>query len=48
MDLEKCKTSTLRAKLLEVKGVDPETADEILLYGFKHPFSKFSKLSIHF
>jgi len=28
---------TLREKLLEVKGVGPETADSILLYGLKKP-----------
>ncbi|MCX5694667.1 MAG: endonuclease III domain-containing protein [Candidatus Omnitrophica bacterium] len=28
---------TLRAQLLEVKGIGPETADSILLYAFKKP-----------
>ena len=28
---------TLRPKLLAVKGIGPETADSILLYGLKKP-----------
>ncbi len=35
--LEKIRTGVLREKLLEVKGVGPETADSILLYAFEHP-----------
>lgn len=29
--------SVLREKLLNVKGIGPETADSILLYAFNHP-----------
>ena len=30
-------TSTVRAELLALSGVGPETADSILLYGGNHP-----------
>jgi endonuclease-3 related protein len=39
-DLKKMKTerlAVLREKLLQVKGIGPETADSILLYGLKKP-----------
>jgi endonuclease-3 related protein len=39
-DLKKMKTerlAVLRGKLLQVKGIGPETADSILLYGLKKP-----------
>ncbi len=35
--LAKMSTATLRAALLEVYGVGPETADDILLYAFQRP-----------
>lgn len=35
--LKSTKTPSLRKNLLEVKGIGPETADEILLYGFQRP-----------
>ncbi|MGB9298999.1 MAG: endonuclease III domain-containing protein [Anaerolineae bacterium] len=40
MDLERLRSlplETLRAELLEVKGVGPETADSILLYALQRP-----------
>jgi endonuclease-3 related protein len=36
-DLEGVKTYQLRAELLSVKGIGPETADSILLYAFNRP-----------
>ncbi len=36
-DLQKKSTDTLRAALLSVHGVGPETADDILLYAFNRP-----------
>jgi endonuclease-3 related protein len=39
-DLKKMKTerlAVLRGKLLQVKGIGPETADSILLYGLRKP-----------
>jgi endonuclease-3 related protein len=35
--LERVPTETLRAQLLAVHGVGPETADDILLYAFERP-----------
>jgi len=35
--MKKEKMETLRPKLLEVKGIGPETADSILLYGLREP-----------
>ena len=35
--LAKWKTDRLRQALLEVHGIGPETADDILLYAFEHP-----------
>lgn len=36
-NLHKLSTAELRAALLEVHGVGPETADDILLYAFRRP-----------
>jgi len=36
-ELDKLETPALRDALLEVKGVGPETADDILLYAFNRP-----------
>jgi endonuclease-3 related protein len=36
-NMKKEKLETLRQKLLEVKGIGPETADSILLYGLRKP-----------
>ncbi|PLW80023.1 endonuclease [Candidatus Woesearchaeota archaeon] len=38
-NLEKLEVSTLREKLLEIKGVGPETGDSIVLYAFNKPTS---------
>ncbi|MGQ9658819.1 MAG: endonuclease III domain-containing protein [Thermochromatium sp.] len=35
--LDALKTETLRARLLTVSGIGPETADDILLYAFERP-----------
>ena len=35
--LEQLDTQTLRISLLEINGIGPETADEILLYAFNRP-----------
>ena len=35
--LDRLETSALRAALLGVKGIGPETADDILLYAFERP-----------
>ena len=36
-NIDRLSTGDLRAALLEVHGVGPETADDILLYAFRHP-----------
>lgn len=36
-DMGRARTNKLRKELLAVKGVGPETADSILLYGFNRP-----------
>ncbi|MEE9597201.1 MAG: endonuclease III domain-containing protein [Acidiferrobacterales bacterium] len=36
-NIDRLSTGELRAALLEVHGVGPETADDILLYAFRHP-----------
>ena len=54
-DLKKKKIEELRAELLTVKGIGPETADSILLYAFEKPifvidaYTKriFSKLGLY-
>ena len=35
--MSKLDTAELRNKLLEIKGIGPETADSILLYAFQRP-----------
>ncbi len=35
--LNRCETAALRRQLLEVNGIGPETADDILLYAFERP-----------
>ena len=36
-NLEQLETAQFRKELLEIKGIGPETADSILLYGFERP-----------